>query len=90
MGIRQRKAGLFHGTLITHSAYNDLTGRHVSPGVDSMKTLKASLLASAVGTGAWILGLTRMMWPAHPWWAVFFLTLGSTFVILYAWPEPQK
>ena len=55
-----------------------------------MKTLKASLLASAIGTGAWMLGLTQKMWPAHPQWAVFFLTIGATVVLFYAWPEPQK
>jgi hypothetical protein len=58
--------------------------------LDSMKTLKASLLASAIGTGAWLLGLTHKMWPAHPQWAVFFLTLGATVVLFYIWPEPQK
>ena len=37
-----------------------------------------------------MLGLTRMMWPAHPQMAVFFLTLGATVVLVYAWPEPRK
>jgi hypothetical protein len=55
-----------------------------------MKTLKASLMASAIGTGAWLLGLTRIMWPAHPQWAVFFLTVGATFVLRYCWPEPRQ
>lgn len=55
-----------------------------------MKTLKASLLASAIGTGAWMLGLTRAMWPAHPQLAVFFLTVVAAAVLMYAWPEPQK
>lgn len=55
-----------------------------------MKTLKASLIASAIGTGAWMLGLTRVMSPAHPQLAVFFLTLGATVVLMYAWPGPQK
>ena len=55
-----------------------------------MKTLKASLLASAIGTGAWVLGLTQKMWPAHPQWSVFFLTIGALVVLLYVWPEPQK
>jgi hypothetical protein len=59
-------------------------------GADSVKTLKASLLASAIGTGAWMLGLTRAMWPAHPQLAVFFLTLGATAILMYVWPEPQK
>jgi len=56
----------------------------------SMKTLKVSLLASVIGTGAWMLGLTQKMWPAHPQWAVFFLTIGALVVLLYVWPEPQK
>jgi hypothetical protein len=63
-------------------------------GADSVKALKASLLASAIGTGAWMLGLTHAMWPAHPQLAVFFLTLGATaimmYIMMYIWPEPQK
>lgn len=55
-----------------------------------MKTLKASLLASAIGTGAWLLGITQKMWPGHPQWAVFFLTLGATLVLLYLLPEPRE
>jgi len=55
-----------------------------------MKTLKASLLASVMGTGAWLLGLTQAIWPAHPLLAVFFLTLVATVVLRYVWPEPQK
>ena len=55
-----------------------------------MKTLKASSLASAIGTGAWLLGLTQKMWPAHPQWAVFFLTIGALVVLMYVLPEPQK
>jgi len=55
-----------------------------------MRTLKASLLASAVGTGAWLLGLTHLMWPAHPQWAVFFLTIGATALLLYVLPTPTK
>jgi hypothetical protein len=55
-----------------------------------MKTLKASLFASALGTGAWLLGITRQIWPAHPQWAVFFLTLGLTIVLMYVLPDPQK
>ncbi len=55
-----------------------------------MKTLKASLLASAIGTVAWLLGVTRKIWPAHPQWAVFFLTIGATVVLMYVLPEPEK
>jgi len=55
-----------------------------------MKTLKASLLASVIGTGAWMLGLTHKIWPAHPQWALVFITLGATFVLLYVLPEPGE
>ena len=55
-----------------------------------MKTLKGSLVASAIGTGAWLLGLTHKIWPAHPQWGVFFLTIGATVVLMYIWPEPQE
>jgi hypothetical protein len=55
-----------------------------------MKTLKASLLASVLGTAAWMLGLTRTIWPAHPQWALFFLTLVLTIVLRYAWSEPGE
>ena len=55
-----------------------------------MKTLRASLIASAIGTGAWLLGLTQKMWPAHPWWAVFFVTIGATVLLMYVLPEPEK
>ena len=55
-----------------------------------MKTLKASLLASAIATGAWMLGLTRGIWPAHPQLAVFFLTVVVVAVLMYVWPDPQN
>jgi len=54
-----------------------------------MKTLKASLLASAIGTGAWMLGLTHRLWPAHPQSAVLLLTVAATFLLLYIGPEPE-
>jgi hypothetical protein len=55
-----------------------------------MKTLKASLVASVIGTGAWMLGITRAIWPAHPQAAVFSLTIAATIVLMYVWPEPEK
>ncbi len=59
-------------------------------GVDSMRTLKASLLASAVGTGAWLLGVADKVWPAHPMWAVFFLTMGVLAFSMYAFAHEEK
>jgi len=55
-----------------------------------MKSLKASLLASAVGTGAWLMGVAGQMWPAHPMWAVFFLTIGVMAFLMYALPEARQ
>ena len=55
-----------------------------------MKTLKVSLAATAFGTLAWMLGLTRKIWPAHPLWAAFFLTLAATALLQFVWPEAQK
>ena len=55
-----------------------------------MRALKASLLTSAIGTGAWMLGVTRKIWPAHPQWAVLFLTIGATAMLMYVLPEPQE
>jgi hypothetical protein len=34
-----------------------------------------------------MLGLTHAIWPAHPQWAVFFLTLAATVILRYIWPE---
>jgi hypothetical protein len=33
-----------------------------------------------VGTGGWILGLGNFVWPEHPGWALFFITLAATIV----------
>jgi len=55
-----------------------------------MKTLKVSLVASVIGTGAWMLGLTRKIWPAHPLLAVFFLTVAAAVILKYVWPEPAN
>jgi hypothetical protein len=31
-----------------------------------------------VGTGGWIFGVGNFVWPAHPGWALFFITLAAT------------
>jgi len=48
------------------------------------------LLASVVATVAWALDLMREIWPAHPQWALFFLTIGATVVLYYILPKPEK
>jgi len=56
-----------------------------------MKSLKISLIASAIGSaaglGAWAFGFGRIMWPAHPQMACFLLTLITTIVVQTAWPR---
>ena len=37
-----------------------------------------------------MLGITHRIWPAHPLWAVFLLTVTFTLLLMYVWPEPQK
>jgi hypothetical protein len=57
----------------------------------AMNTLKISLIASCIGTAvglsAWVFGLGRIIWPAHPQVASFLLTLVTTIVIQIAWPR---
>jgi hypothetical protein len=55
-----------------------------------MRTLKVSLAASVIGTGVSILGVARLLWPAHPHLAVFFATLFAAVVLMYVWPVQQK
>jgi hypothetical protein len=45
------------------------------------------LLATLIGTGAWAVGLARDIWPAHPLWAAFFLTLGASVILMRVVPE---
>ncbi len=44
----------------------------------SRSTWAATAVGTAVGTGGWILGLGNFVWPAHPGWALFFITLAAT------------
>ncbi len=55
-----------------------------------MKTLKASLLASVIGTAAWLLEVTDKIGPSHPMWAAFFITAGAMVLLMYVLPEPEK
>ncbi len=48
--------------------------------VSTSTTLKASLVGSAVGIVAWLIGAGDMMWPAHPQVALFLLTIIATVV----------
>jgi hypothetical protein len=56
-----------------------------------MRTLKISLIATAIATGlsfwAGHLGLMEKIWPEHPQWALFFLTLATCIVVQIVWPK---
>lgn len=49
-------------------------------------TLAATLIATAIGTGAWLLGYAKAIWPAHPQLAVFAITLVAAIVVKQIWP----
>jgi ABC-type branched-subunit amino acid transport system permease subunit len=46
-------------------------------------TLIASLIGSAVGIGGWLVGLGNSIWPQHPQWALFFLTIAITIISMF-------
>ena len=57
----------------------------------AMRALKVSLIASLIGTavglGSWVFGIGQIIWPAHPQFACFLLTLVATIVIQITWPR---
>ncbi len=42
----------------------------------------ATAVGTAVGTGGWIFGLGGFVWPAHPQWALFFITIAATVITM--------
>lgn len=42
----------------------------------------ATAVGTAVGTGGWMLGLGKLLSPAHPMEALFFATLAATIATL--------
>jgi hypothetical protein len=51
-------------------------------------TLRATGVAIAVSTGAWLFGFAQKIWPAHPFLAVVLLTVAAT-VIAKLWPATK-
>jgi hypothetical protein len=56
-----------------------------------MKSLKTSLIATLIATGAgwgvWEFGVAQKMWPAHPQMADFLFTVVTAIVLQIAWPR---
>ncbi|HTS75381.1 MAG TPA: hypothetical protein VMG40_04210 [Bryobacteraceae bacterium] len=48
----------------------------------------ATLIASIAGTGAWLVGLSEHLWPAHPMIATFLLTV-AVYVAAKLWLPPR-
>ena len=49
-------------------------------------TLAATLIATAAGIGAWLFGIAKAIWPAHPQIAVFAITIVVYIVVKQLWP----
>ena len=52
----------------------------------------ATAVGTAVGTGGWLLGVGKFVSPAHPGWALFFISLAATTVtqIAVEWEMRQN
>jgi len=53
-------------------------------------TLAATLIATGVGVGAWLFGLAKAIWPAHPQIAALAITVVVSVVVKQIWPAGQK
>jgi hypothetical protein len=62
----------------------------IEGGIRVMKTLKISLVATIAATVMWQLRIPHRIWPAHPGFADFLLTLIITLVIQFSWSNPKK
>jgi hypothetical protein len=50
---------------------------------------KATIIATIVGTGAWLLGLSHALWPAHPMMMTFILTVVAYVLTKAAYAMPH-
>jgi hypothetical protein len=56
-------------------------------------TWAGTVAGTIVGTGGWIFGLGDAVWPDHPQWALFFITLMVTLIAVFAvehQPHPRR
>jgi hypothetical protein len=49
-------------------------------------TLAATLIATAVGVGAWSFGVAKAIWPAHQQIAAFLMTVVAGILVKRTWP----
>lgn len=50
----------------------------------------ATALGVALGVLAWVVGLGNVLWPEHPQWALFLITLGITIVSIVIFERNQR
>lgn len=50
----------------------------------------ATAVGTAVGILGWVVGLGRVLWPEHPQWALFFITLGVTIVSMAIFERNER
>jgi hypothetical protein len=53
-------------------------------------TLAATLIGTAVGMAAWLSGFSGVVWPAHPGWAGFLMTLVTTVAVQIYWSRDPR
>jgi hypothetical protein len=49
--------------------------------------IAATIIATVIGTLAWYSGFAAVVWPSHPAFAGFLLSLLVTIVVQYNWPK---
>jgi len=55
-----------------------------------MKTLKISVVATLAGMLAWVFGIAQKIWPAHPLFADFLLTLACCLLLQFTWSDAKS
>lgn len=49
----------------------------------------ATVVGTVVGTGGYVWGLGHYVWPAHPGWALFFMTTAATVICMVVANEDE-
>lgn len=50
----------------------------------------ATVVGTVVGTGGWMLNLGHYLWPAHPGWALTFLTIAASIVTMFLAAKEER
>ena len=47
-------------------------------------------VGGAVGILSWVVGLGKLVWPSHPQWAVFLITIGVAIVCMVVFERSER